>query len=80
MYDAGCNGTQNRLGLAEARKFLSAQAETIRKQCSKLKEYSFQLDSKIDLRSDAGLGIDYEYSTIAYKFYDAKLFLMTMKL
>lgn len=68
----GVTEPKNRLGLAEARKFLSAQAETIRKQCSKLKEYSFQLDSKIDLRSDAGLGIDYEYSTIAYKFYDAK--------
>ena len=31
---------------------------------------SFQLDSKIDPRSDGAL--DYEYSTIAYKFYDAK--------
>jgi 5-methylcytosine-specific restriction protein B len=68
----GVTEPKNRLGLAEARKFLSVQAETIRKQCSKLKEYSFQLDSKIDLRSDASLGIDYEYSTITYKFYDAK--------
>ncbi len=68
----GVTEPKSRLGTTEARNFLRAQSETIRKQCSKLEDYSFQLDSKIDLRSDTGLGVDYEYSTAAYKFYDAK--------
>lgn len=67
----GVTEPKNRLGITEARNHLSSQAETIRKKFSELEEYGFQLDSKIDLRSDSGLGVDYEYSTIAYKFYEA---------
>jgi 5-methylcytosine-specific restriction protein B len=68
----GVTEPKNRLGLTGARNFLIAQAQTIRRQCSGLEKNGFQLDGKIDLHSDAGLGVDYEYSTIVYKFYDAK--------
>ena len=63
---------KDRLGAAEARNSLRVQAENIRKHCSRLANYGFQLDNLIDLRSDADHGVDYEYSTAAYKIYEAK--------
>jgi len=68
----GVTEPKQQLGLHEARNYLRAQAQTIRSYCGSLEKYGFSLDSKIDLRSGSGLGVDYEYSTIAYKYYDAK--------
>ena len=68
----GVKELKDQLGTTEARNLLSAQAKIIRSHCRELGDYGFRLDSKIDLHADAGLGVDYEYSTAAYKFYDAQ--------
>jgi hypothetical protein len=57
-------------GRAEAREITHQRAEELRKQVSGLLDKDFLLDDNIDLRTDAGLGKDYQYSTIAYKFYE----------
>src|SRR5262249_5102403 len=49
--------------------WLKKRAEEIRARVSKLSQAGFGLDNEIDLRTEAGLGSDYETSTIAYKFY-----------
>jgi hypothetical protein len=54
-----------------AREHLRAQAKGIRRYCEDLAQQGFALDDDIDLHTDAGLGIDYEASTIAHKFYAA---------
>jgi hypothetical protein len=42
----------------------------VRSQSPELAPAGFALDSSIDLRSDPGLGRDYEISTIAHKLYE----------
>jgi 5-methylcytosine-specific restriction protein B len=54
-----------------AREFLRQNAISLRSLCKPLTSRGFQLDDSIDLHVDAGLGADYENSTIAYKFYGA---------
>jgi hypothetical protein len=59
-----------KLGRAEATSFLQGVAARVRGQSSQLADAGFALDGNIDLRSDPGLGRDYEISTIAHKFYE----------
>ncbi|ABQ28257.1 MrcB family domain-containing protein [Geotalea uraniireducens] len=58
-------------GRPRAHQELQKRAEAIHQYCSGLPSKGFSLIKGIDLRADAGLGADYEYSTIAYKFYEA---------
>lgn len=57
-------------GRAEGKRILRSRAEDLRQYCDRLQQNSFTLDDKIDLRSDRGLGSDYEDSTVAYKLYE----------
>jgi hypothetical protein len=57
------------LGPSEARRTLANRSLRIRALVSDLRDRSFTLDEHIDLRS-AGLGAEYENSTIAYKLYE----------
>jgi 5-methylcytosine-specific restriction enzyme B len=59
-----------KLGRAEATAFLQGVATRVRAQSSDLAA-GFALDGNIDLRSEPGLGRDYEISTIAHKLYPA---------
>jgi hypothetical protein len=56
-------------GTREGRRVLKKLAAEARDHCQELEVYGFSLDEGINLRASGGLGIDYEYSTIAYKFY-----------
>lgn len=69
-FNQGVTETKIQLGQSEARKHLHSQADSIRNQCGELEQQGYKLDNKIDLRTDSGLGVDYEYSTIAYKLYE----------
>lgn len=53
----------------QARRKLRAKAEELHDTCEALRKRNFLLDDKIDLRAKRSLGVDYEYSTIAYKLY-----------
>jgi 5-methylcytosine-specific restriction protein B len=55
---------------AEGKRLLRARAAELRKGAVSLGGSGFQLDEDIDLRSTAGLGADYEASTVAYKLYE----------
>jgi hypothetical protein len=57
------------LGRQEARASLRSKAEEIREKVSRLTNYGFSLDDKIDLRAASGLGSEYTDSTIGYKLY-----------
>jgi hypothetical protein len=56
---------------AEARAQLRARAEQLRTQRSvaQLARHGFVLDNALDLHTEAALGRDYEFGTIAYKLY-----------
>jgi hypothetical protein len=56
---------------AEARAKLRARAEQLRiqKYVGQLGRHSFVLDNHVDLHTEAALGRDYEFGTIAYKLY-----------
>jgi MrcB-like, N-terminal domain/AAA domain (dynein-related subfamily) len=70
-FNQGVTEPKNRLGKVGAHEFLRQNAADLRGLCGSLLEHGFRLDDKIDLRADsAGLGSDYESSTIAYKFYE----------
>jgi MrcB-like, N-terminal domain/AAA domain (dynein-related subfamily)/EVE domain len=58
-------------GDQEGREFLKANAVRIRSELESLELSQFCLDSAIDLHTSAGLGSDYELSTIGYKLYEA---------
>lgn len=66
----GVTEPKNQHGTPAARKLLREKADTIRKLCGSLEQQGFMVDNEIDLRADSGLGVDYEHSTIAYKFYE----------
>jgi 5-methylcytosine-specific restriction enzyme B len=57
------------LGARAGRERLRARAREIRATSSELAGNGFMLDDEIDLRTESGLGADYEVSTIAYKLY-----------
>jgi predicted RNA-binding protein with PUA-like domain len=65
----GVTEPYNRLGTVGAREFLAARSQQIRRIDTELTSAGFQLDDRIDLRADAGLGRKYESSTVAYKLY-----------
>jgi 5-methylcytosine-specific restriction protein B len=65
----GVTEPYQRLGTAGAREFLSARSQHIRRIDHELSAAGFQIDDRIDLRADAGLGRKYESSTVAYKLY-----------
>lgn len=56
-------------GAVQGKAQLIDTAQRIREQVAELVRSDFQLDNKIDLMAEAGLGADYQTSTIAYKFY-----------
>lgn len=58
-------------GDLEGRKFLRSRALVIRSHARFLKTSQFKLDDAIKLSTNAGIGRDYELSTIAYKLYEA---------
>ena len=69
-FNQGVTEPQNRHGKAKARAMLRENARDLRRLGGDLPALGFRLDDGIDLRSDPGLGSDYEASTIAYKFYE----------
>ena len=56
---------------SQAREELRRRAESIRPLVADLTESGFKLDNQIDLSARNTIGADYEYSTIAYKLYEA---------
>ncbi len=66
----GVTEPQRLHGAAEGKRLLRARAAELRQGAMSLVENGFQLDADIDLRSTAGLGADYEASTVAYKLYE----------
>jgi 5-methylcytosine-specific restriction protein B len=60
------------LGWRSAREYLATNAGAIRQQLPRLSMDGFLLDDTIDLRADAGLGRQYEDSTIGYKLYESR--------
>jgi 5-methylcytosine-specific restriction protein B len=58
------------LGRTEGISLLRQRARDLREQSGALDERGFALDDGIDLRTEPGLGSDYEASTIAYKLYE----------
>ncbi len=69
-FSQGVTEPKKRLGPAGGLAEVRAKAERLRSIASPLIEQGFSLDDEIDLRIGAGLGSDYESSTIAYKLYE----------
>ena len=67
---AGVTQPKKEHGPATGLQLLRETAQALRHNCPELGEQGFSLDDAIDLRTDAGLGRDYEVSTIAYKLYE----------
>jgi MrcB-like, N-terminal domain/TIR domain len=67
----GVTAYTGQFGRAEARAKLRARAEQLRTQRSvaQLARHGFVLDNTLDLHTEAALGRDYEFGTIAYKLY-----------
>jgi len=67
----GTTEPAERLGRAAGRTEVEQRAQVIRARTTTLAlaENGFELDNKIDLRSNTNLGRSYEPSTIAHKFY-----------
>lgn len=65
----GVTDPKEKLGWPEAKRLLRSRAEQVRRFTGALENGGFRVDDAIDLRS-AGLGSDYEASTIAYKLYE----------
>ena len=70
-YNQGVTELNKEYGRREARERLEENARQLRARCVELADLGFSLDDQIDLRTDSSLGRDYEYSTIAYKLYEA---------
>ena len=68
-FNQGVTEPKRRLGDTKGRRFLAENASELRKACHSLAAAGFSLDNNIDLRVNAGVGADYEGSTIAYKLY-----------
>lgn len=71
-YNQGVTELNKEHGRREARQILQSNARDLRARCDRLTDRGFSLDDQIDLRTDSSLGRDYEYSTIAYKLYEAE--------
>ncbi|KUG03200.1 5-methylcytosine-specific restriction related [hydrocarbon metagenome] len=63
--------TQESRSRKQAREMLRNKSESLRSQFSELQTIGFNLDNDINLNTAANLGIDYEFGTIAYKYYKA---------
>ena len=70
-FNQGVSDTKKQSGKALAHATLRNRAEELREFCDGLPEHDFRLDDLIDLRTEPGLGRDYEASTVAYKLYEA---------
>lgn len=70
-YNQGITDPVSQFGKKEGYLFLTQNAEKLRGELGLLKERGYSLDSEIDLRSDSGIGSNYNVSTIAHKFYAA---------
>jgi 5-methylcytosine-specific restriction enzyme B len=66
----GVTEPQRLHGAAEGKRLLRERAAELREGVGSLGGSGFRLDKDIDLRSTAGLGADYEASTVAYKLYE----------
>ena len=67
----GVTETKKQYGATKGREHLRARAKALRRYCENLEQQGFALDGDTDLHTNAGLGTDYEASTIAHKFYAA---------
>jgi len=70
-FNQGVTQPKNQHGRPRAHQLLQNKATDLRRLCGDLVKREFNLDDDIDLRTDSGLGSDYENSTVAYKFYEA---------
>jgi len=70
-FNQGVTDLIKQNGRPRAHQELQKRAEAMLQYCTDLPSKGFSLGKGIDLRADPGLGADYEYSTIAYKFYEA---------
>jgi hypothetical protein len=70
-FNQGVTTTIDQHGTTEGRKILRSRADTLRQHCRNLVSRGFSADHKIDLRVPAGLGRNYESSTVAHKLYQA---------
>ncbi len=66
----GVTEPKNQLGTPAAHEALKRKADALREFCPGLSSQGFALDGKIDLRSDPGIGRDYEVSVAAHKLYE----------
>ena len=57
-------------GSAVGLQLLKERAAALRQECEALARRGFALDDRVDLRTEPGLGKDYETSTVAYKLYE----------
>jgi 5-methylcytosine-specific restriction protein B len=69
-FNQGVTDPKKTLGPSEGRKQIRSRAQELRIYCDRLVAEGFLLDNDIDLRTDKGLGADYEDSTVAYKLYE----------
>lgn len=69
-FNQGVTDPKRTLGPSEGRKQIRSRAQELRMYCDRLGGEGFLLDNDIDLRTDKGLGADYEDSTVAYKLYE----------
>jgi len=69
-FNQGVTEPKNRLGPREGLAEVKARAAELRGLCRELEEAGFRLDNEIDIMPGAGLGKDYESSTIAHKLYE----------
>ncbi|MHB8772064.1 MAG: MrcB family domain-containing protein [Syntrophales bacterium] len=69
-FNQGVTDPKKTLGPSEGRKQLRSRAQELRMYCHHLAAEGYLLDNDIDLRTDKGLGADYEDSTVAYKLYE----------
>ena len=65
----GVTEPKRELGTTGAHAALAAKAKQLHEYCGPLPEKGFELNGDVDLRSDSGLGRDYEASVAAHKFY-----------
>lgn len=69
-FNQGVTEPKQRLKRAAARNEVRRRAKELRAHCRELTQNGFRLDNDINLHTENPLGVDYEYSTIAYKLYE----------
>ncbi|MHB8135049.1 MAG: MrcB family domain-containing protein [Anaerolineaceae bacterium] len=69
-FNQGVTEPINQHGTINGRRMLRENAERLRNNFDFLLRDGFCLDNNIDLRVSQGLGLNYQVSTIAYKFYE----------